>query len=53
MKTSLSRNISTVKDVLSDMGPFWANENPLKMMENAFYFILKSLFILKIFKLLS
>ena len=28
-------------------------ENPLKMMENAFYFILKALFILKIFKFLS
>ena len=28
-------------------------ESPLKMMENAFYFILKALFPLKIFKLLS
>ena len=28
-------------------------ENPLKMIKNAFYFILKALFILKIFKLLS
>ena len=28
-------------------------ESPLKMMENAFYFILKALFVLKIFKILS
>ena len=28
-------------------------ENPLIMMKNAFYFILKSLFVLKIFKFLS
>ena len=29
------------------------NESPLKMMKNAFYFILKSLFVLKVFKFLS
>ena len=29
------------------------NEGPLKMMKNAFYFILKALFVLKIFKFLS
>ena len=29
------------------------NERPLKMMKNAFYFILKALFVLKIFKSLS
>ena len=28
------------------------NESPLKMMKNAFYFILKALFVLKIFKFL-
>ena len=28
------------------------NESPLKMMKNAFYFILKVLFVLKIFKFL-
>ena len=28
-------------------------ESPLKMMKNAFYFILKALFFLKIFKFLS
>ena len=29
------------------------NKSPLKMMKNAFYFILKALFVLKIFKVLS
>ena len=29
------------------------NESPFKMMRNAFYFILKALFVLKIFKILS
>ena len=28
-------------------------ENPLKMMKNAFYFILKAILVLKIFKFLS
>ena len=28
-------------------------ESPLKMMKNAFYFILKALFVLKIYKFLS
>ena len=28
-------------------------ESPLKMMKNAFYYILKTLFVLKIFKFLS
>ena len=29
------------------------NEIPLKLMKNAFYFILEALFVLKIFKILS
>ena len=29
------------------------NESPLKMMKNAFYFMLKALFVLEIFKFLS
>ena len=29
------------------------NESPLKVMKNAFYFVLKALFVLKIFKFLS
>ena len=32
---------------------FWATESPLKMIKNAFYFISKALFILKIFRFLS
>ena len=32
---------------------FLAVENPLKMMKNAFYSMLRSLFVLKIFKSLS
>ena len=31
----------------------YLNESPLKMVKNAFYFILKALFVLKIFKFLS
>ena len=30
-----------------------SNESPLKMMKNAFYFVLKALFVLKIFRFLS
>ena len=32
---------------------FTSVESPLKMMKNAFYFILKALLVLKIFKFLS
>ena len=35
------------------MRQFLGTESPVKMMENAFYFTLKALFILKIFKFLS
>ena len=31
----------------------WFNDNPSEMMKNAFYFILKALFVLMVFKLLS
>ena len=31
----------------------WFNESPLKLMKNAFYFILKVFFVFKIFKFLS
>ena len=41
----LTRNI----DVCSKV----ATESPLEMVKNAFYFILKALFVLKIFKFLS
>ena len=41
------------KDALSGLRQFLATESPLKMMKNAFYFTLKALFGLKIFKFLS
>ena len=42
-----------VKGILSGLRQFLATESPLKMMNNAFYFTLKALFVLKIFKSLS
>ena len=42
-----------VKKALLGLRQFLANERPLKMMKNAFYFTLKALFFLKIFKFLS
>ena len=42
-----------VKGALSGLRQFLATESPLKMMKNAFYFILKALSVLKIFKFLS
>ena len=41
------------EDALSDLRTLLATESPLKMMKNAFYFTLKALFVLKIFKFLS
>ena len=42
-----------LKDALSGLRQILATEVALKMMKNAFYFTLKSLFVLKIFKFLS
>ena len=42
-----------LKGTLSGVRQFLANESPLKMMKNGFYFTLKALFVLKIFKFLS
>ena len=42
-----------VKGALSGLREFLLTENPLKRMKNAFYFISKALFFLKIFKLFS
>ena len=52
---TMTRNIVEYifKGTLSDLRQFLTNEIPLKMMKNAFYFTLKALFILKIFKILS
>ena len=41
-----------LKGALAGLRPFLANESLLKMMKNE-YFILKALFVLKIFKFLS
>ena len=41
------------KGALSCLKIFLATESTLKRMKNAFYFILKALFVLKIFKFLS
>ena len=42
-----------IKGALSGLRQFLVTESPLKMMENAFYFTSKALFVLKIFKFLS
>ena len=39
-----------LKGALKGLGQFLATESPLKMMKNVFYFTLKDLFVLKIFK---
>ena len=41
------------KDGFSRLRKFLATESPLKMMKNAFCFILKALFVFKIFNFLS
>ena len=45
--------VQTIKGALSGLRQFLAIQNTLKMLKNAFYFTLKALFVLKIFKLLS
>ena len=42
-----------LKGPLSGLRQFLTTERLLKMMKNAFYFILKALFVLEIFKFLS
>ena len=46
-------NSNCIKGALSSLRQFLATDSPLKMMKNAFYFTLKALLVLKIFKLLS
>ena len=41
------------KGEVSGLRQFFVNESPLKFMTNAFYFTLKPLFVVKIFKFLS
>ena len=45
--------ICKFKGALSGLKQFLATESPFKMMKNAFYFTLRALFVLKIFKFLS
>ena len=57
-KKSVLRNFSkfTRKDLcqsLSSLRQFLATKSPLKMMKKTFYFTLKTLFVLKMFKFLS
>ena len=52
MFTKFSWQIS-IKSLLPDLTHILATECPLKMIKNAFYFILRALFILKIFKFMS
>ena len=49
----MSRKKHILKDILSGLKQFLATKSPLKMMENAFYFTIKFLFVFKIFKFLS
>ena len=43
----------TIKGALYGLRQLLATERPLKILKNAFYFTLKALFVLKIFKFLS
>ena len=42
-----------LKDALEGLRQFLASESPIKQTKNEFYFTLKALFVLKIFKFLS
>ena len=53
LKEEPPKKIHSFKGALSGLRQHLASEIPLKMMKNAFYFILNALFVLKIFKLLS
>ena len=53
LKVSLIHQDIKVDSHLKKNLCFYLIESPLKMMKNAFYFILKALFVLKIFKFLS
>ena len=50
---SIDIPIKDIKGTLSGLRQFFVTERPLKMMKIAFYFTLKALFVLKIFKFLS
>ena len=52
-KASSWNGWTTDKGALSGLRQFLATENPLKIMKNIFYFISKTILVLKIFKFLS
>ena len=49
----LTGKLSTLIGALSDLKQVLTNESPLKIMKNVFYFTVKSLFVIRIFKFLS
>ena len=49
----MDKRNNIVKDALEGLRQILTAQSPLKMMKNAFYFTLKSHFVLKIFKYLS
>ena len=49
---NLAKIVQLFKGAPSSLGQFLANESPLKMKKNAFYFNSKALSVLKIFKIL-
>ena len=51
--TQKIKDITSFKDVLSSLRQFLATERPLKTMKNVFYFTLKTLLVLRIYKLWS
>ena len=53
LKTAFILSIAQIKGALSSLRQFLPTKSPLKMMKNGFYFTLKTLFILKIYKFLS
>ena len=52
MDEDLQQKIECFNGATSGLRQFLVNESPLKMLKNAFYFTLKALFVLKIFKFL-
>ena len=42
-----------IKGPFSGLRQFLTNVSPLKLLKNAFYFILKAIFVLEVFKVLS
>ena len=51
--SQLKKDKTVIKNIFAVLGKFLATEIPLKMMKNARYFTLKSLLVLKVFKVLS